>query len=198
MKDWETRYNTQKYLFGKRPNRFLVENLNNLPSGKALCLGEGEGRNAVFLAMNGYEVTAVDFSPSALAKTRKLGHEMGATLATVHADLNDYIITPGAWDLILCFFVHLPAEERVRLHRKVVEGLKPGGPYLLEGFAPGQLKYADRGPKNLPQLYDLQKLRGELSELDFRVARETDRLLDDAEPELGMIAVTQILAVKPL
>ena len=196
--DWEARYKTEEYIFGKRPNRFLAENLPSLPPGSALSLGEGEGRNAVFLARHGRQVTAVDLAPSAITKTRKLARENGVSVAAIHADLNDFFITPSAWDLILCFFVHLPAPERAALHRKVVAGLKPGGAYLLEGFAPGQLRYADRGPKNHDQLYSLAVIQQELAGLEFRIAVETDRLLDDAEPELGMCAVTQVLAVKPL
>jgi SAM-dependent methyltransferase len=198
MTDWETKYNTEEYLFGKRPNRFLVENLPALPKGTALSLGEGEGRNAVCLARHGWHVTTVDLAPSAIAKSRRLACEAGVQITSIHADLNDYVITPGAWDLIVCFFVHLPPEERAPLHRRLVAGLKPGGAYLLEGFAPGQLKYGGHGPKNISQLYSLDALRRELAGLDFRIAVETERLLDDAEPELGMCTVTQVLALKPL
>jgi SAM-dependent methyltransferase len=196
--DWEARYNTEEYIFGKRPNRFLAENLPSLPPGCALSLGEGEGRNAVFLAQHGWQVTALDLSPSALRKTRRLAAEAGVKVATLHADLNDLAVTPNTWDFIICFFVHLPAPERAAVHRKVVAGLKPGGVYLLEGFAPAQLRFGDRGPKNIDQLYSLPLIQQELADLEFRIARETERLLDDAQPELGSCAVTQLLGVKPL
>ena len=196
--DWEARFNTEEYIFGKRPNRFLAENLPSLPPGSVLSLGEGEGRNAVFLAQHGWQVTAVDLSSSALSKTRRLAAEAGGKVAALNADLNDLTILPGAWDLILCFFVHLPAPERAALHRKVVAGLKPGGVYLLEGFAPAQLRFGDRGPKNIDQLYSLPMIQQELAGLEFHIARETERLLDDAQPELGSCAVTQLLGVKPL
>jgi len=198
MTDWETKYNTEEYLFGKRPNRFLVEHLAALPKGNALCLGEGEGRNAVTLAKHGWQVTAVDMAANAIAKARKLARENNVSVAFVHADLNDFVITPGAWDLIVCFFVHLPPEERASMHQRAAAGLKPGGAYLLEGFAPGQLSYGNRGPKNIGQLYSLEALRHELAGLEFRIGVETERLLDDAEPKLGIAAVTQVLAVKPL
>lgn len=196
--DWEAKYNTEEYLFGKRSNRFLVENLATLPKGNALSLGEGEGRNAVCLARHGWQVTTVDLASSAITKARKFAREAGVQITSIHADLNAFVITPNTWDLIVCFFVHLPPEERAQLHRRVVAGLKPGGAYLLEGFAPGQLKYGDRGPNNISQLYSLEALRRELTGLDFCIAVERERLLDDAEPELGMCAVTQVLALKPL
>lgn len=197
MSDWETKYKaSQEYLFGTRPNRFLVENLAQLPPGKVLCLGEGEGRNAVYLAQHGLEVTAVDLAPTALAKTRRLAQQNGVRVHTILADLNDFPIAPGMWQTILCFFVHLPEEERALLHHRVVQGLAPGGVYLLEGFAPGQVRYGDRGPKNPAQLYNIMAIRKELAGLQIRIARELDRPLDDAQPELGLCAVAQVLAAK--
>jgi hypothetical protein len=97
----------------------------------------------------------------------------------------------------MCFFVHLPSAERAPLHRKVVQGLRPGGIYILEGLSPDQFKLAQRGPKDPDQCYDLSVVRSELIGLDFRIAHQIVRLLDDAEAEQGNIAVTQVLAVKP-
>ncbi len=197
MSNWETKYKaSQEYLFGTRPNRFLVENLAQLPPGKALCLGEGEGRNAVYLAQHGLEVTAVDLAPTALAKTRRLAQQNKVRVEAIQADINHFPINPEMWQAIVCFFVHLPKEERALLHRRVVQGLAPGGVYLLEGFAPGQVRYGDRGPKKPSQLYDIMAIRKELAGLQIRIARELDRPLDDAQPELGLCAVTQMLAVK--
>ncbi len=197
MSNWDEKYSTAEYLFGTRPNRFLVECAATLTPGHALSLGEGEGRNAVYLAGLGFDVTAVDQSAVGLRKARRMAHQFNVTVATLHADLNDFIIAPACWDLILCFFVHLPPEERAPLHRKVVQGLRPGGVYILEGFSPEQVKFANHGPRTPGQFYDLPTLRAELAGLEFHIARQVERLLDDAEPELGMCAVTQVLAVKP-
>ena len=115
----------------------------------------------------------------------------------ITADLNDYIIAPNAWDLIITFFVHMPAEERARMHRKVIAGLRPGGTYILEGYSPEMVRFGDRGPKEVPQRYNPEIIRAELAGLELRTVRELDRLLDEADPEQGWIAVTQVLAVKP-
>jgi len=197
MTKWDKKYNTDEYIFGTRPNGFLVECVSRLTPGNALSLGEGEGRNAVYLAGLGYAVTAVDLSVYGLKKAQRLAQQNGLTLTTLHNDLNNYAITPGQWDVILCFFVHILPEERTRMHRQVVEGLRPGGVYILEGFSPEQLKYAKRGPDNPGQLYDLQIIRHELAGLEFTIARQVERKLDDADTELGICAVTQIKAVKP-
>jgi SAM-dependent methyltransferase len=197
MSKWDEKYNTDEYIFGTRPNRFLVECASGLKPGKALSLGEGEGRNAVYLAGLGYEVTAVDLSVYALKKAQRLAQQNGATLTTIHSDLNTYVITPDQWDVILCFFVHILPEERARMHQQVVKGLRPGGVYILEGFSPEQMRFAKRGPDNPGQLYDLAIIRHELDGLEFSIARQVERLVDDAEPEQGMCAVSQIKAFKP-
>lgn len=198
MTKWDEKYNTSENIFGTRPNGFLVECASGLTSGKALSLGEGEGRNAIYLAGLGFEVTAVDLSAAGLKKALRLAQQNGLTLTTLHSDLNDYVIAPGQWDVILCFFVHILPEERARMHRQVVKGLRPGGVYILEGFSPEQMKYAKRGPDNPGQLYDLQTIRHELAGLEFTIARQIERLVDDAEPEQGVCAVTQVMAVKQL
>ena len=196
MNKWDTRYNTEEYVFGKRPNRFLVDCTSGLAPGKALCLGEGEGRNAVYLASIGWEVTAVDISPYGIEKAQLLARQHEVKITTITADLNDYTIAPNAWDLIITFFVHIPAEERAHMHRKVIAGLRPGGTYILEGYSPEMVRFGDRGPKEVPQRYHPEVIRAELDGLDLVTVRELDRLLDEAEPELGWVAVTQVLAVK--
>ncbi len=196
MTKWDEKYNTNEYIFGTRPNGFLVECASRLTPSNALSLGEGEGRNAIYLAGLGFKVTAVDLSAVGLKKTQRLAQQNGLTLTTLHSDLNDYVIAPGQWDVILCFFVHILPEERTRMHRQVVKGLRPGGVYILEGFSPEQMKYAKRGPDNPGQLYDLQTIRYELAGLEFTIARQVERKLDDAEPEQGVCAVTQVMAVK--
>ena len=196
MNKWDTRYNTEEYVFGKRPNRFLIDCTAGLTPGKVLCLGEGEGRNAVYLASIGWEVTAVDISPYGIKKAQLLARQRGVKITTLTADLNDYSIEPNAWDLIITFFVHIPAVERARMHRKVITGLRPGGMYVLEGYSPEMVRFGDRGPKEVPQRYHPEVIRAELEGLELRTVREVDRLLDEAEPEQGWVAVTQLLALK--
>jgi hypothetical protein len=84
---WDQRYSAEGYVYGTEPNGFLVAKADLLPAGAILCLGEGEGRNAVWLATQGYEVTAVDASGVGLHKARGLAAERGVRITTVHADL---------------------------------------------------------------------------------------------------------------
>ena len=193
---WDQRYDTDDYRFGTQPNRFLVDCAAGLKPGRALSLGEGEGRNAVYLAQLGFTVTAVDSSSVGLTKAQRLARERGVAITTLTANLNDFVIQPAAWDVILNFFCHLPQPERIPLHRRVVDGLKPGGAYILEIFAPGQLELLTGGPSTRDLLVSLEDARRELTGLDLRIARELIRHEEDDDPATKPLAVLQVLAVK--
>ncbi|HQN52746.1 MAG TPA: class I SAM-dependent methyltransferase, partial [Phenylobacterium sp.] len=112
---------------------------------------------------NQIEVTAVDQSTVGLAKARLLAEKNGVRITTVTADLNDYIIQPAAWDLIIDFFCHMPSAERAPLHQRIIAGLKPGGAYIYEVFAPAQLELATGGPTTRDLVVSLDEARVELA-----------------------------------
>ncbi len=194
---WDERYASDDYRFGTRPNRFLVDCVAGLTPAKALALGEGEGRNAVFLAGLGFDVTAVDQSAVGLAKARRLAQMNGVRLHTITADLNDFVIQPAAWSLIINFFCHLPSAQRAPLHQRVTAGLVPGGAYVYEVFSPAQLQLATGGPTDRDLLVSLEEARRELAALDLRVGRELVRYCEEDDPSTLRMAVLQVLAVKP-
>lgn len=119
-------------------------------------------RNAVLLAERGYPVTAVDASAVGLEKARRLAAERGVSLETVHADLAEHPIKPGAWAGIVSIFGHLPSGIRPAVHRRAARGLRPGGILLLEAYTPQQLAYGTGGPPTAEMMMDLDSLRTEL------------------------------------
>lgn len=133
---WDERYERDEYVYGTSPNDFLRSQVSHLPRGRILCLAEGEGRNAVFLAEQGYTVTADDQSPVGLAKARRLTEQRGVDIETVVADLAAFDVEPEAWDGVVSVFAHMPPPARHRIHRQVVTGLRPGGVFLLEAHGP--------------------------------------------------------------
>lgn len=201
---WDDRYASDEYRFGTKPNRFLIECVSRLypgiqagyHTGRVLSLGEGEGRNAVYLAGLGFDVTAIDQSVVGLAKAQRLAAQRGVSITTITADLNEYVIQPAAWDLVIDFFCHMPAPERSLLHRRVIEGLKPGGAYILEIFTPAQLDLATGGPKTRDLVMTLEDARRELTGLDLRVARELTRPRDEDDPSTPLLAVLQVLGIR--
>ncbi|HEX5635090.1 MAG TPA: methyltransferase domain-containing protein, partial [Gemmatimonadales bacterium] len=136
---WDARYSEYELAYGDAPNDFLREQAYRIPPGRVLCLAEGQGRNALHLAALGYDVTAVDQSSAGLARARKLAAARGLDLTLVEADLNHFVIEPGAWQGIVATYAHLPPELRGRVHRAAAAGLAPGGVFILEAYTPAQL-----------------------------------------------------------
>jgi SAM-dependent methyltransferase len=193
---WNERFSEPGFAYGTEPNDFLVSVANRIPTGKVLCLAEGEGRNAVYLAGLGFEVTAVDTSSVGLEKAESLARERGVSIETVNADLADYPIEATAWQGIVSIFCHLPPVMRAALHERCLRGLAPEGVFVLEGFTPRQLELGTGGPKSRELLMELEIIRHELPGLRLEIARETEREISEGKYHRGKAAVVQILAVK--
>lgn len=195
---WDERYSTEEYAYGKAPNNFLEENYNVIPKGKVLSLAEGEGRNAVFLAKQGYSVTAVDASQVGLSKARKLAEENGVSIELVHADLVDFDIGENKWDGILSIFVPLPSALRKELHKKVVAGLKPNGVFLVEAYTPDQLNRGTGGGISADMMTSKESLIIELDDLKFIHLVELERNVVEGVYHTGLGAVVQAIAAKEI
>lgn len=193
---WDERYSGEDYAYGTEPNDFLRAVAPRLPVGRTLCLGEGEGRNAVFLAGLGHEVTALDGSAVGLAKTRRLAESRGVAVWTLHTDLAQYTVEPEAWDVVVSVFCHLPPDLRRRVHEEVVAGLRPGGVFVLEAYTVRQLDLATGGPATAEMMMGLGGLREELAGLRLDHAVELDREIHEGRFHCGTGAVVQVLAVK--
>lgn len=194
---WDERYAADEYVYGTEPNDFLRTVVANVPRGRALCLAEDEGRNAVFLAQQGFEVLAVDSSAVGLEKTRHLAEDRGVRIETVVADLAAYSIEPATWDLIVSIFCHLPPAPRKRLHGDVGAGLRPGGVFILEAYTPAQLEWGTGGPPTAELMMTRDDLIAELDGLEFEEAVERERDVIEGRLHTGRGAVVQILARKP-
>ncbi|MFV9614483.1 MAG: SAM-dependent methyltransferase [Gammaproteobacteria bacterium] len=193
---WDQRYSSDSYAYGTKPNDFLMEMSDKFPIGKVLCPGEGEGRNAVWLAEQGYQVTAVDASEVGLQKAQQLAEKRGVIITTVHADLADYTIEPQHWDVIVSVFCHLPPELRRKVHQMCVQGLRPGGLMLLEAYTPLQLEFNTGGPPVSEMMMDTHSLVSELTGLEFLHLQECVREIHEGEFHNGTGAVVQVLAKK--
>jgi len=198
---WDERYSEEGFAYGKEPNDFLRAEYSRIPeNGQVLCLAEGEGRNAVFLAKHGYSVTAVDQSEVGLQKAQKFASESGVAIQTTVADLADYDLGVDVWDGIVSIWVHVPVALRKRLHRNVVSALKPGGILILESYTERHLEMDGTGgpPPSQRELFmSLYELQEELDGLEFIFGAETDRLVSEGRYHVGESAVVQVVARKP-
>lgn len=197
---WNQRYQEPGYAYGSEPNDFLKTQSHYLPKGKVLCLAEGEGRNAVYLAQQGYEVTAIDQSEAGLQKAQTLAAEKGVTIETLVADLSDYQIQPDAWNGIVSISAHLPPALRKKVHRQVVDGLASGGVLILEAYTPKHIELDGIGgpPKDQIDMFmTLEGLQSELSGLTFELGQEIEREVNEGKYHQGRGAVVEVIAVKP-
>ena len=160
---WDKKYKSSKYIFGKAPAKFLSSNYEYIPRGSSvLDMGMGEGRNAVFLAHQGYKVTGVDISSVAVKKARMLAKEFNVRINTVVASMNKYKIPDGSFDSIICFYY----VDR-SLHEQMWKWLKPGGILIYEAHTDLQRKV--QGNENYDRRYLLRE--GELLNMfkDYKV-----------------------------
>jgi SAM-dependent methyltransferase len=195
---WDDRYASAEFFYGTDPNDFLREQVARISSGGAvLSLGEGEGRNAVFLATQGHRVLAVDQSAVGLEKARRLATSRGCSIDTLAVDLGTYRIESGAWDAIISVWCHLPSELRRHVYADIAVGLKPGGIFLVESYTPGQIRLGTGGPKDPDLMPSLSQLRMELPGLVFDVAVERDRDVHEGAGHDGRSAVVQVVARRP-
>ena len=194
---WDERYRREDYVYGKAPNDFLAAHVDELRPGNVLCLAEGEGRNAVFLAGRGFAVTAVDASAVGLEKAARLAAEHGVEIETICADLADYDLGTARWDNIVSIYCHVLSPLRADVHRRVTAALRPGGVFLLEGYTPRQLAFNSGGPRDPDRLMSSAILARELEGLEFRRLEELERDIHEGSHHSGRSAVVQVVATKP-
>jgi SAM-dependent methyltransferase len=197
MDFWDTRYSEPGFVYGTEPNEFLALASKYIPKGRVLCLAEGEGRNAVYLAGLGYDVTGVDASPVGMKKAAELAKSRGVNITTVVADLAEFAIEPNHWDGIVSIFCHVPPELRKRVHRAAVAGLRQGGAFILEAYTPRQLELKTGGPPTLELMMTLDVLKEELRGLELVEAREIERAVNEGHFHRGPGAVVQVVGIKP-
>ncbi|GHB69705.1 SAM-dependent methyltransferase [Psychrosphaera saromensis] len=195
---WDKRYSNEEFAYGTEANDFLKSEFAQIPKGgKVLCLAEGEGRNAVFLAKQGYQVTAVDQSPVGLVKAKNFASQNGVEISTIVADLNDYDLGENTWDGIVSIAAHVPPFLRKKLHTQVVKSLKADGIFILEAYTERHLEMDGvGGPPNKELLMSLKELTIELNGLEFVIGQEVDRHISEGKFHQGESSVVQIVARK--
>jgi len=155
---WNSRYANAggEFVYGTEPNGFLVASAGRLaPGGKVLCLADGEGRNSVWLAKQGFDVSAVDVADEGVAKARALAAREGVRLDASVADVTRFDFGDARYDAIVSIFLHLPAKARRAMHRRALAGLVPRGLFVYEAYGPEQLRHGTGGPPEPELLHPL-------------------------------------------
>jgi SAM-dependent methyltransferase len=194
---WDARYATGGFAFGSAPNRHLEAQGPRLrPGMRALAIGDGEGRNGVWLAGRGLAVTAVDWSATGLAKARALAAAQGVALHTTVADLTSWDWPVAGFDLVAWIFVHLPPQDRAVVAERAVAALAPGGLLVLEGFTPAQEGRRSGGPRDPALLWSAALVRTHFAGLELLECLEGTVLLDEGPKHQGHAEVVRAVLRK--
>jgi len=160
---WNQRYANREYVYGTEPNLFFKEQILKLTPGKLLLPAEGEGRNGVFAALNGWEVVAFDSSTVAKEKAQKLSVKNKVLLNYLVSSFESFHFQKEWFDSVALIFAHSPQRERV--HKKMIQFLKPGGKVILTGFSKDQILYNTGGPRQIEMLFSQKELEEDFSNL---------------------------------
>ncbi|GKY95764.1 hypothetical protein MPSEU_000537200 [Mayamaea pseudoterrestris] len=203
---WDDRYSAQEYVYGTEPNEFLrdcvksiqIQNNGSLSTQlTCLMLADGEGRNGVYMAEQGLQVTSVDISAVGLEKTQKLALTRNVSITTVLADLADYDMGMSKWDFIVGIFCHFPPNVRDKVLKAIPGALKPGGRVIFECYTPKQIEYKTGGPSDPTWLYSSEifhEVFGDTLELERN--EELVRHVVEGTFHSGDASVVQLIARK--
>jgi SAM-dependent methyltransferase len=178
--DWNRRYAAVEDLWAVKPNRFLVAEAEGLEPGRALDLACGEGQNAIWLASLGWEVTGVDYSEVAIEKARARAERDGVPVDFLCADLLAFQPEPGAFDLVLVLYLHIPADGRRTVLERAADALAPGGTFVFVGHDLTNLTDGVGGPSDPQLLCTPDDIASELPGLELEKA---ERVLRDVKGE---------------
>jgi SAM-dependent methyltransferase len=194
---WDTRYDTEEFVYGRAPNRFLSGELQKLNPGRILLPGEGEGRNAIYAALLGWDVDAIDQSSTGAQKARQLALDNKLNINYQVHPIETYTFKTSYYDAVALIFVHLPPPLRTRVHLKLMEAIKPGGRLIIEAFHSAQLGKTTGGPQSEAMLYNADLLRKDFKALELIYLKEEETELDEGIYHQGNAHVVRLIGIKP-
>jgi SAM-dependent methyltransferase len=194
--EWNRRWQERDVHDRGDESELLATEIEGLVPGRALDLACGPGRNALWLAERGWHVTGVDFSDVALTEARRSARERGVRVEFVEADVRDYEPAPAAFDLVLVFFLHLPAPERREVLARAAAALAPGGTLLIAAHDRANLGTGAPGPSSPAVLYSAEEVAGELPGLTVEKAEQVTRIVSTEAGEATAVD-TVVRATRP-
>lgn len=193
---WNNKFSRDGYLYGLKENAFIASKIDIIKTkNSVLCLGEGEGRNAVFLAKNGLDVSAIDASDIGLKKLQKRSIENNLNIHCQCLDLNQWD-SKKKYDVIVFSYLHLSKKEHENIFNKMQNSLNDDGYLIAEVFSNKQLNYNSGGPKDLDLLYDIDDFKSFFKDAKQRVITEELIMLDEGKGHQGEACVIRIFIHK--
>ena len=198
---WNERYANDEYAYGEQPNKYLEEQLKQLPAGSILFPAEGEGRNAVFAAKQGWKVFAFDISLEGQKKAQRLAERNHVTIDYQVGDFEKLNYGAGQFDAIALIYAHFPASIKSKLHKALSKYLRKGGTVIFEAFSKKHLQYLALnekvgGPKDIDSLFSIEEIRADFADYDFIELAETEVDLNEGLYHNGLGSVIRFVARK--
>lgn len=198
QKNWNQRYSTEHYVFGESPNAYLQSQAAHLVAGNALAVADGEGRNGVWLAQQGLQVDAFDFSDIAITKAQALARQKNVQVHFVCTDWQAFDWPEAHYDNIVgIFFQFATPEERSHIFARMDASLKPGGTLIIQGYTPRQMDFNTGGPGKLAHLYDEALMLQSFGHLNIVDLRTYEADITEGTGHKGMSGLLGLTAHKP-
>jgi 2-polyprenyl-3-methyl-5-hydroxy-6-metoxy-1,4-benzoquinol methylase len=192
---WNHMYSAADYAYGVEPNDFLTT-VPFKANSKILCLAEGQGRNAFYLATQGHDVTMIDYSETGLHRAQELATIKGVAINTQLADLSDYRFEKEKWDAIVVIFGHFPSHIRNTIYTQIPDALKHDGKFVSETYSAEQIAFGTGGPKDpdmMPTEKELHEYFQSFKELSIQ---KIQRTIHEGSYHNGESSVIQVIAQK--
>jgi SAM-dependent methyltransferase len=194
---WDERYGGAEYFYGTDPNAFLSEQAARLKeSSSVLSIGEGEGRNACYLASLGHRVMGVDGSKAGVEKARKLAWQRGVDASFEQEDLATFHLDTNV-DALVSIFCHLPSALRRAVYARLGKHVTPGGLFILEAYSPKQLARTTGGPKDRDMLVTVDEVLADFPGWEVLVAEERVKDIQEGTAHCGESDVVDICLRAP-
>lgn len=200
-KKWDERYKDQEFAYGKEPNQFFKEWLPKFEAGTILMPADGEGRNGVYAAGLGWQVTSFDLSMEGQSKAFQLAKENGVTLGYIVGDFEQLHFEKEAFDAIGLVYAHFPAEKKSVFHKKLHDCLRPDGIIIFEAFSKNHLRYiglnpAVGGPKDINELYSAKEITADFENYEILFLEEEEIVLNEGKYHAGKGSVIRFVGRK--
>ncbi len=194
---WNQRFDRDEFVYGKDPSLFFGKQLWDQKFGRLLLPGEGEGRNAVYAAKKGWFVHAFDQSNVAAAKAIKFSRSENVKFEYQITDMQDFETAEDYYHLVGVAFLHLPPDERIIFHKRIMKSLLPGGKIIAEYFSKKQISFDSGGPKNPKMLYDISELKQDFQDMKILHLKEMFISQEGGDFHRGNAWVLHLVCEKP-
>jgi cyclopropane fatty-acyl-phospholipid synthase-like methyltransferase len=196
---WNQRYSEEELAYGFLPNRYLQEKASLMQPGmRVLAVGDGEGRNGIWLARRQLEVWSVDFSLTGLKKEQALSRNEDLSIRLLCADLANWKWPQNFFDAVVLIFVHFSPKVRKQIHHYVMNSLKSSGYLIMQSFQIAQLRYNSGGPRSTEMLYSPEQLRDDFAGMNIIELNESVEFLEEGTYHKGEAAVINLLAQRKI